>query len=494
MLAWRARQYLSLYTPATQIALAVVVGLTLGSLSLMLSPVFVLVALAGAGGAILVLKRPELFLLGILVFSSTIIEEANVPTLNLFVLNLYITEAFLIAGFVLIIARALAERNFKLIRTPLDGLLIGFLVIAMLTTLRGIFSGVEMSVAISEIRIVTYYATFFVVTNLVRDESQLKLLIYGMFGLALVVASAMFLQFTLGDSIQILPGRVEHLVTTGAVYDEVTRIVSVGEGLVLVAFITMMTIVCFSKFTFRAGLGFLLAGWVGMAVIITFNRNFWIAVILAMFALFWILPRHQRSQMIGWWIGAAVMVVIVLLSVFALPGGERAQTLVTASADRMFSLADGANYESDASTLRWRNFEYEYAVPTILENPLIGIGLGARYRPTLDGVDGYEFNGQHYIHNAHLWILMKTGVPGYAFFMALGLVFVGRGLRYWSRIASPLMKGTILGYVLTYLGVMVGSIVNPIFMQWYWTPILGIMMGTNEVILRNFVRDANENG
>jgi hypothetical protein len=36
--------------------------------------------------------------------------------------------------------------------------------------------------------------------------------------------------------------------------------------------------------------------------------------------------------------------------------------------------------------------------------------------------------------------------------------------------------------------------VNPIFMQWYWTPILGIMMGTNEVILRNFVRDANENG
>jgi hypothetical protein len=36
--------------------------------------------------------------------------------------------------------------------------------------------------------------------------------------------------------------------------------------------------------------------------------------------------------------------------------------------------------------------------------------------------------------------------------------------------------------VLTYLGVIVGSIVNPMFMQWYWTPIIGIMMGTNEVI------------
>jgi hypothetical protein len=46
------------------------------------------------------------------------------------------------------------------------------------------------------------------------------------------------------------------------------------------------------------------------------------------------------------------------------------------------------------------------------------------------------------------------------------------------------MRGTMLAFALTYIAVLVGSIVNPMLMQWYWMPLIGIMMGVNEVIIR----------
>lgn len=493
MLNWNARRQVSVQTPAVQISVAIAVGVALGSGSLLLSPVLVLSALIGAAATIMALKRPEFLLLGILVFSSTIMDEASVPVFNALVVNLYVTDLFLLISFALIIIRALAEPDFRLVSTPLDALLLGFFGVAIVTTALGLVAGVEREFAISEVRIVTYYLTFFAVTNLVRDEARLRTLIYGLFALAVFAASAIIVQFAVGTSVQILPGRVEQLVTTGEVHSEITRVVSVGEGLALTAFITMMAVAFFHRFTLKTSFGFLLTCWVGLAVVITFNRNFWIAVLLAVALMLYLVRGYQRIRILGWLGVGGMLLVIALLSIFSLPGGNRAQTLATASLERMFSLVDEENYDTtDESTLRWRDFEYQYALPAILENPLTGIGLGAVYRPALDGIDGFRFNGQHYVHNAHVWIMMKVGLPGYGLFMALSAVFVGRGLWYWPRIASPLLRGTVLGFTLTYLGVIVGAIVNPMFMQWYWTPIIGIMMGTNEVILRNFVQQTHE--
>lgn len=471
-------------------------GILLGTMSLLLSPSMVLAALFAAGGAVLALKRPELLLLAVLFFSSTIVDEATIPVFNLIFFKLYITDIFLVAGFGIIAVRLLGEpKEFKLVSTPIDPLVMGFFVIAIVTAFLGQRAGVEREHMISELRIVIYYvATFFIVTNLVRTRAQLWTLIYGFVGLAVFVASAMVLQFIVGDSTQILPGRVEHLVTTGEEYGDITRIVSVGEGLVLAAFIAMMTNVFFREYTVRANVGFLVSCLLGMAVLITFNRNFWVAVLIAVVILAIIFRGKQRVHMLSWILSGVLMLIIALLFTFSLPGGGRAQTLVFATMGRMFSLVDEENYEADESTYRWRSFEYLYAVPTVVENPLTGIGLGAIYRPTLDEVDGYNFNGQRYIHNAHFWIMMKTGIPGYVFFIGMGLAMVGRAMWYWSRITAPLLKGVALGFALTYVGVAVGSIVNPMFMQWYWTPVIGIMMGTNEVILRNFVQDENEDG
>ena len=68
--------------------------------------------------------------------------------------------------------------------------------------------------------------------------------------------------------------------------------------------------------------------------------------------------------------------------------------------------------------------------------------------------------------------------------MWLSLVFLMRGFRYWRGIPDDRMRGVVLGSTLAYLAVCIAAVANSSFMQWRWTPVIGIMMGINEVILR----------
>ncbi len=44
----------------------------------------------------------------------------------------------------------------------------------------------------------------------------------------------------------------------------------------------------------------------------------------------------------------------------------------------------------------------------------------------------------------------------------------------------------MLGFTLVYLAVLIAAVANSTFMQWRWTPVIGIIMGINEVILMKF--------
>jgi len=117
--------------------------------------------------------------------------------------------------------------------------------------------------------------------------------------------------------------------------------------------------------------------------------------------------------------------------------------------------------------------------------------MGAKYRPRDPILDqrspsGYAVDLRGLIHNGHLWILLQSGLLGYLSLMWLSLVFLMRGFRYWRDIASGRMRGVVLGFTLAYLAVLIAAVANSTFVQWRWTPVIGIMMGINEVILMKF--------
>ncbi len=317
-------------------------------------------------------------------------------------------------------------------------------------------------------------------TNLVREDRQLRLLLRGITFLAVIVAIAMVAQVLLGTSLSILPGRVESL---SAAYSGVTRVLPPGQSLVLVAFVLISVWLIFRGFELVTTALLLQWGLVGLALVLTFNRSFWAAALLVFLLLFLLTASRNRQRLLGLALIALVLLALLLLSAL-LVSESQTMAFIEATTDRFTTLFNPET--TSESSLRWRYVENEHAFARIAAHPLLGLGLGARYRPFDSRIDyfGQEWDARSYIHNAHLWIMLNSGLLGYVCFLWLSAVFLVRGFLHWRQVGDPEMRATVLSFTLTYLGLQFAAIVNPIFMQWFWVPVLGIMMGINETIFR----------
>jgi len=102
----------------------------------------------------------------------------------------------------------------------------------------------------------------------------------------------------------------------------------------------------------------------------------------------------------------------------------------------------------------------------------------------LNEIDYEHFDGRRFTHNGHLYIVLKTGLLGYFFFLSISLLVLGRGFKHWRHVPDPAMRSIVLGITFTYLGAFISGISEPRFMDWNWTPVLGIMIGVNEAIFK----------
>jgi O-antigen ligase len=470
----------------TLILLAVTIGsgLLLGIASPWFSPVWTLGLLAILAFGFAIANRPELGLLGYLIITSTIIDGSLLPRLSIGVGRLLITDIILLALLGLIIIRALLVNGFRIVHTPLDIPLIGFLGIVFLSTFIAIIqSRVTFNDSLGEVRVIMSYLTFFVVTNQVREKRQLRDLLRGLFLLATVVALGMIVQYLLGNNVQILPGRVETLDTEHVSFMGVTRVIPPGESLVFVTFVTMTVILVADKLRLKNIWLILMWCLTGLALILTFKRNLWIAVFIALFLLAILSWWRVRLRMLAGILLAISMVAIITSPILNQPGSE-INKLVNGSLERLTSLANTQSFEDPNSSLRWRDFEYQYAIPQIASHPLIGLGSGAMYRPFVVGKDYIGFDGRTYIHNGHLSIIVKSGILGYLTFFVFSLVALLRGIKFWRRIPNSQLQAILLGFTLAYLGILIGSIVSPMVVTGWWTPVIGILLGINEVIIK----------
>lgn len=163
--------------------------------------------------------------------------------------------------------------------------------------------------------------------------------------------------------------------------------------------------------------------------------------------------------------------------------GSRAASLAEASIARLSSLTESETYEDPNSSLRWRGFEYAYALPQIAAHPLTGLGLGASYRPLVPGRDWEGFDGRRYVHNGHLYIMLKAGFLGYLFFAWLSLAYLYRVFRSWRRVPDPGLRASTVGFGLAFLAVLIGSTLSPMLVSSNWTAIIGIMLGMGEAVV-----------
>lgn len=465
--------------PANSLLVALLVGALLGLAALLLSPLIVIGVLAVVIAVPVTVRRPEIALLGILAATSSVIYENSLPLLPIGVGSLHVTDIVLLGSFGLIFVRALAEPKFSLVRTPLDLPVLGFFALAALSTIVGVYQGsVAFVPAFRELRVVTYYLTFFMVTNLVRDRVQVRFFIDGLLMLAALVAAVMIAQFALGDSIRLLPGRVETLETQGASYEGITRVLPPGQSLMLVGFITLAAMLALNEHRAGRPVRFLQWGLLALGLAITFNRSYWAGAGLALLLIVWLGRQRDRLRVVALAV-AGTFVLSVIVLVITLGPEQRASRLLEASWDRLSTLGNGDILEDQS--LQGRYVEYEFALPQVTSNLVLGLGMGANYRPFVDGVDWAMFDGRGYIHNGHLWIMLKAGFASYLLLACMSILFLYRGFKYWRRLDTGQARAATLGFTLAYLAVLIACITSPMLVEWFWTPVIGMMAGLNEV-------------
>jgi len=150
-----------------------------------------------------------------------------------------------------------------------------------------------------------------------------------------------------------------------------------------------------------------------MGITVQFARNSFVAIILSVLLTFIvkIIEGSNRIQIvkgIGKFITSSILIIFLFLSI-----PIQFQTVILDRFDSMSAIA--GDYSEDLS-FNWRVIEASYAIESWRESPLIGIGAGADYRPSLGSIERASLHSEgvltNYIHNAYLWILVDFGLLG----------------------------------------------------------------------------------
>ncbi len=461
--------------------LVVGVGLMIGVSTVVFPPLIIITGVITLFILLLFLKRPEITILGLLILSSTVLGDETNLSISIGVGHIYLTDVLLLPAFVLIAVQWLFNPGFRVVRTPMDTPLAAFIGLALLSTFWAITqSSLTLRESLGEVRVILSYLVFFVITNLLRDEKQLGRVAKSIPILATIVAIAMIYQFFVGSALPLLPGRVENLQTRDTTFVGITRVLPPGQSLILVSGIIISALLVLKGNKKGNILTFAQGGLVGLAVIISFNRSFWVMTVLALIILAYLVRNRELPRLMGMGLTAIFLATLLVFLSTQDSKDTKVDALLEATSNRFFTLFNPRSTQAESS-LQFRETENQYAIPQIVSHPLLGVGLGALYRPYNLILDYRDMRG--YIHNGHYYIMMKAGMLAYLCFIWFSVVFLVRSIKYWRSIPNVEMKAYVLSFALAYVGVLIGSVYNPMLVQPFWTPLIGIMFGFNEAVI-----------
>jgi hypothetical protein len=461
---------------ARQMGTALVLGGALGLAVLVPSPPLFLSGLVGLILLIATFKNPEIVILVVLCLVSDLVPTRFNAPIRLPVGTFHVSDLLLMWLLCVVVFRVFTDKTFPYVKTPLDKPVLLFfaaVVVAMGTSMFRF--GMRLKEAQIEARVFMYYLAFFAVTNLVRTRLQLVRLVQGILAIGLLVAGTMIAQVMLGRSLllmdsQVLRGR------------QLVRFFHPGEMMVYIPLITLtcdMALGTRHQYHSLRSLSILV---LGVGILLTLARNLLIAGTVSLAVLIFITRKLHRSGLVGDLLLTACIAVGVV-GALTISGNESlllsAFRYLAAFLDRISHMFSATILTSEETLVsRWDEIRYAWA--HIVEHPIFGIGLYRRYRPPFYVGDTLT----RYVHNSYVSIWLKTGLLGLVPFLWLSVHFLQRGFRYWRDVRDRFLRAVTLGHTLAYLGMMISNLVGPTFVSNWSLAVFGVILGINEVILR----------
>lgn len=392
-------------------------ALILSGLVITLSSFQVILIPAGVIFLYISVKKPEIGVLVIIATVASIIFESALPLLPVPGGKIHVTDIILLVLLLRIPFKALTDKSFRLLSTPLDMPLLLFIFAALISAAISIFKyGINFNRVIgSPLRTIMYYLLFFVITNLIREKKQLRFLLSGLFVIGLVISLAMIIQAKVGESLHIMPGRVESA-------GQATRIIPPGEVVIFVTFITAVCAMTIMPRAFFRSIYFYLIPAFGGGLLLTYNRQYWGAIIFSLFIFVFLISKRVKRKFYRWlaMVGACVVLVILPLTTLSTTFRVYSDSMI-----ERFSSLIYINKTMASDSLEWRKIENQHAWRSIVKHPFFGIGLWNYYRPS---VGEYDTDWTRiFIHNGYFFMLVDMGLSGFLPFMYFYACFLARG-------------------------------------------------------------------
>lgn len=473
-----------------QVLVFLLSALALGVVIIISSSFLVVLIPIGAFILYVFTKKPELGILAIIAIIASIIFEQDLPLIPVPGGSLHITDVILLFLLSRILIKARTDGNFKYLTTPLDLPIFLFILAAFISAGISIFrSGLDINSVIRGLRLMIYYLLVIVITNLIRERKQIRLLFGGLFVIGSVVSLMMLIQARIGDSVRLLPGRVEEVSNFWT-----TRIIPPGKEVIFVMLISAIcTLVIMNRPFFKTTYFFLIP-ILGGGVLLTYNRQFWGSMVFSLFIFFLLLSKVWKRRFFS--LIGMVFIFFILIIIPIIKLSHTAGIYSNSIVDRFSSLFT-VKKTFASSSLEWRKMENQYALRSIVKHPLLGVGLSNAYRPELIGREwGGGWDMTRYIHNGYLWILVNMGILGFLPLVWFYVLFLSRGLSNWRKIRNPVDKSAVIGFTISGIALALSILFEPRIMQWHGIVVISTIIGINEAIIHlneNKIRTAPQN-
>jgi O-antigen ligase len=197
-----------------------------------------------------------------------------------------------------------------------------------------------------------------------------------------------------------------------------------------------------------------------VAMLLTYERTFWVATALALAFVALKAGRLQRAKAVLIGLGAIALTLATLATL--------APREFTAARERLLSLGQ---YASDSS-VRERVVESRHVLDRIAAHPIVGSGLGASIwwgRPW----ESVAPRSNTYAHNGYLWLAWKLGLPAAILLSAL---LVAAVLRRGPPTGGPLFHAVRNGAQAGLLLLLVAMVTFPSVNSLAITPTIGLLL------------------
>ena len=333
-------------------------------------------------------------------------------------------------------------------------------VLAALQAVRGWSFGADLGQVGYEFRVLLGWSTVAIAWPLLADDAARERLFRGMLGVGIAIGVYGLLQYF----------EVITFYAQGqAGLREGVRFTSSGKGQIqggLFAFPVCVLIgfAVLTSGTVRSAAGRIallaLVGLNAIGLLLTYERTFWLATMLA---LGFIAVRSGFAQRLR-----AVVLVIGLVVVLAPVISTAAPGALAAASERFLSL----NQYGNDNSVRYRLQEGRRVLDKIEAHPVVGSGLGDEVFYGLPWLR-VPPSSEDFVHNGYLWLGWKLGVP--AALLLLAVISWAIAARPPPAI-EPLHRAVRLGAQAALLVMVVVSITFPAFCALNITAVGGVLL------------------